>query len=98
MDNILRKSIKKWPDELKEAWVIVKDKITQYIPTIDYRFRQFTRHDVSHLEALENILDWLVPSPVWKELNHYEMFCLIGAIWSHDIGMGANKDEIAYSA
>jgi len=94
MANILRKSIEKWPDELKEAWVIVKDKITQYIPTIDYRFREFTRHDVSHLEALENILDWLVPSPVWKELNHYETFCLIGSIWSHDIGMGANKDEI----
>jgi hypothetical protein len=94
MSNILRKSFNKWPDELKEAWVIVEDKITQYLPTIDCRFRQFTRHDVSHLEALENILDWLVPTPVWKELNDYEMFCLRGAIWSHDIGMGANKDEI----
>ena len=56
MSNILRESINNWPDELKESWVIVKNKIAQYLPTIDNRFRQFTRHDASHLEALENIL------------------------------------------
>jgi hypothetical protein len=94
MDGVLRRSIENWPDELKEAWIILKDGMTKYIPTIDNRFRQFTRHDVSHLFALENILDWLVPSAVWKELNHYELFCLMGSIWAHDIGMGANNDEI----
>lgn len=92
--NRLRRRLAKCEETVRDAWTQVEQKIAEYFPAVDTRFREFTRHDESHIRALENILDWLVPNDVWEKLTDSEILCLLTGLWAHDAGMGASDEEI----
>lgn len=47
----------------------------------------YTIHDHHHCIAVENIIYALIPESCHKKLTPEERFCLLAAVWLHDIGM-----------
>lgn len=50
-------------------------------------FPTFTNHDIAHLESVEKIIDSLLEENHTNALSDEEIFCLLSAVWLHDIGM-----------
>jgi hypothetical protein len=70
---------------LREAFVRLREKVTWLVSLIVRDMPDYTLHDISHLEALWEIIDTLVDRQY--PLNPAEAFVLGGAILLHDAGM-----------
>ena len=81
-------------EKLENSWNQVASALATRYPRINQIFSEYTIHDQAHLDSLEDILDWLIPDTSWSNLNETELFVLRCALWSHDIGMGAEDDII----
>jgi molecular chaperone HtpG len=59
----------------------------------DGPFREYTVHDIRHIEALLTILEWLVPDLTARRMTPTDWLLIVLAIYFHDLGMLVTKDE-----
>src|SRR5687767_9664489 len=56
-------------------------------------FEQYTRHDISHLDAMLASLTWLVPDESKEHMQAADWLLLVLAVYFHDLGLLVTKDE-----
>lgn len=56
-------------------------------------FNEYTRHDISHVDSMLNILDWLVPSSTKKVMTPTDWLLTVLSVYFHDLGLLVTKDE-----
>ena len=56
-------------------------------------FDEYTRHDISHIDEMLHILDWLVPEGTWPLLSPTDCLIAVLGIYFHDAGMLVTRQE-----
>ncbi len=84
--NLLHDILEDFPD-VRELLCHVMDLFEEYYANIPINFPEYPFHGKQHIESLSNILNWLIPNEVWKELNKYELFCLSVGLIGYSNGM-----------
>ncbi len=56
-------------------------------------FDEYTRHDISHIDQLLAIAEWIIPEQTTQMMTHADWLMLVLAIYFHDMGMLVTKKE-----
>ena len=56
-------------------------------------FDQYTRHDISHVDQLLAIAEWVIPEQTMQIMTPADWLMLVLAIYFHDMGMLVTKKE-----
>src|SRR5687767_5190758 len=56
-------------------------------------FDQYTRHDISHIDRMLEMLDWLVPDSTQRIMTPADWLITVLSIYFHDLGMLVTKSE-----
>src|SRR5436305_7767271 len=56
-------------------------------------FREYTKHDISHIDRLLEILDWIVPPLTLSRMTVADCLMTTLSVYFHDLGMFVTKDE-----
>lgn len=56
-------------------------------------FEQYTIHDISHIDEMLNIAEWLIPENTKEKMTSAEWLMLTLSIYFHDLGMVVSKKE-----
>lgn len=56
-------------------------------------FDEYTKHDISHIDEMLNILEWLIPEETKKIMSPADWMMLVLSIYFHDLGMLVTKSE-----
>ncbi|MFF8505065.1 ATP-binding protein [Streptomyces anulatus] len=56
-------------------------------------FDQYTKHDISHIDAMLEKLDWLIPDETKERLTPADWLLIVLSAYFHDLGMLVTKDE-----
>jgi molecular chaperone HtpG len=73
----------------------IKDSVAKLLETIGREgiFREYTRHDISHIDKLLEICAWLVPPSTIDRMTTADCLMTTLAIYLHDLGMVVTRDE-----
>lgn len=74
----------------------VREKVKQIldmIGKIDGIFSTYTKHDITHVEEMLKMLDWLVPPPTKEKMTSVDWLMIVLAIYLHDLGMVVTSEE-----
>jgi len=92
--NLMRQKSREqdvWLDTLASvaAWATpILDRISNFFPL-------YTPHNYTlHISTVIDSLDWLMPKTLKQEIEAHELFCLLAACLTHDIGMAVSREEI----
>lgn len=58
-------------------------------------FEEYTIHNITHIEEMLKIVEWLIPEKTKKSMTYAEWLMLTLAIYFHDLGMVVTRDEFA---
>src|SRR5580698_4400749 len=56
-------------------------------------FSQYTKHDISHIDRLLDMLDWVIPKDTIKQMTPTDWMLAVLAIYFHDAGLVVTKQE-----
>jgi len=56
-------------------------------------FDEYTKHDISHIDEMLKILDWIVPEDTKDIMSPTDWLITVLAIYFHDLGMLVTKEE-----
>lgn len=56
-------------------------------------FDQYTKHNISHIDEMLKMLDWLIPKETKNKLTLAEWMMLVLAVYFHDLGMFVSIKE-----
>ncbi|WP_281909444.1 HD domain-containing protein [Streptomyces olivaceus] len=56
-------------------------------------FDQYTKHDISHIDAMLEKLDWLIPTDTRQRLTAADWLLIVLAAYFHDLGMLVTREE-----
>lgn len=56
-------------------------------------FDQYTKHDISHIDAMLTMLDWLIPEGTKRVMSPADWLMLVLAIYFHDVGLLVTQNE-----
>ncbi len=56
-------------------------------------FDEYTKHDISHIDEMLKILDWLIPEDTKDIMSPADWLITVLAIYFHDLGMLVTRDE-----
>ncbi|MER5407335.1 ATP-binding protein [Streptomyces sp. NPDC002769] len=59
----------------------------------DGLFDQYTKHDITHIEAMLRKLDWLITEETKEAMSGADWLLIVLATYFHDLGMLITKDE-----
>jgi molecular chaperone HtpG len=73
----------------------IKDSVAKLLETIGREgiFREYTRHDISHIDKLLEVCGWLVPPGTINRMTTADCLMTTLAIYFHDLGMVVTRDE-----
>ncbi|MBE7083302.1 MAG: hypothetical protein E7373_01710 [Clostridiales bacterium] len=73
----------------------IKQTIASMLKTIGTNeiFEQYTVHDISHINKMLNIAEWLIPETTKRQMTSAEWLMLTLSIYLHDLGMVVSKKE-----
>ena len=73
----------------------IKDTIASMLKVIGTNeiFEQYTVHDISHINEMLKIAEWLIPDSTKALMTDAEWLMLTLAIYFHDLGMVVSKKE-----
>lgn len=73
----------------------IKDAIASMLSIIGSNgiFEQYTVHNISHINEMLNIAEWLIPKSTKDKMKDAEWLMLTLAIYLHDLGMVVSKKE-----
>ncbi|HYR08489.1 MAG TPA: hypothetical protein VEQ60_11990, partial [Longimicrobium sp.] len=58
-------------------------------------FSTYSKHDISHIEAMLHMLDWLVPPETQNAMTPVDWLLITLGIYFHDLGLLVTSDEFA---
>lgn len=58
-------------------------------------FDEYTRHDISHIDAMLTMLDWVIPEKTRDRMSTADWLMVVLAVYFHDAGMLVTKAEYA---
>ncbi len=58
-------------------------------------FDEYTRHDISHVDKMLAMLEWLVPDSIKRIMSPTDWLLIVLGIYFHDLGMLVTKHEFA---
>lgn len=73
----------------------IRDKVEEmlsYIGKNDF-FEEYTIHDISHIDEMFKIIEWLIPEETKENMTSAEWLMLTLAVYFHDLGMVVTKEE-----
>lgn len=56
-------------------------------------FEQYTVHDISHIDKMLKIVDWLIPEATKRIMTPADWLMIVLAIYFHDLGMVVTRKE-----
>jgi molecular chaperone HtpG len=73
----------------------IKDSVTSLLELIgrDGIFGEYTKHDISHVNKLLEMSDWLIPPATLQKLTVADSLMITLAIYFHDLGMLVTREE-----
>jgi len=78
----------------------VRDAVAKILGLIgrDGLFRDYTLHDISHVDEMLAVLDWLIPAPTRNALSPADWLLIVLSVYFHDAGLVVTKQEFAARA
>jgi molecular chaperone HtpG len=86
----------KLPNFNKIALAGVKEKVAELLDLIGRNheiFATYTKHDISHINAMLGLLDWIIPPLTQKEMTPVDWIMITMSIYLHDLGMLVTQEE-----
>ena len=73
----------------------VRDQVEEILDYIGKGeiFEEYTVHNISHVDEMLGIIEWLIPDDTKREMTSAEWLMLTLAVYFHDLGMVVTKDE-----
>lgn len=73
----------------------VKDAVEKILEFIgrDGIFREYSRHDISHIDKLLELLEWIIPPGTSAKMTTADYLMTTLAVYFHDLGMAVTRDE-----
>jgi hypothetical protein len=73
----------------------VRDQVEEILAHIGKvgLFEEYTVHNISHIDEMLGIIEWLIPDDTKKVMTSAEWLMLTLAVYFHDLGMVITKDE-----
>ena len=73
----------------------IRRKLTEMLAQIGANglFEEYTRHDISHIDAMLKSLDFLIPKTSRDSLTVADWLFLVLSIYLHDLGLLVTRDE-----
>jgi len=74
----------------------VKEKVANaldMIGRVNGAFVTYTKHDISHVNSMLEIVDWLIPPVTQKKMTSVDWLLIVLSIYYHDFGMIITSDE-----
>lgn len=73
----------------------VRDQVEEILSNIGKLgiFEEYTKHDISHIDEMLGIIEWLIPDDTKKVMTSAEWLMLTLAVYFHDLGMVVTKEE-----
>lgn len=68
-------------------------EILDLIGRIDGIFSTYTIHNISHVDAMLNMLDWLIPPSTQEKMTQLDWLMIVLSIYFHDLGMVVTSKE-----
>ena len=56
-------------------------------------FSEYTKHDISHIDQMLKLAEWVIPEETQKIMTSSEWMMLVLSIYFHDMGMVVTKRE-----
>ena len=75
----------------------IREQITTVVGLIGQNgiFDQYTKHDISHIDQLLVLAEWIIPEQTAQAMTPSDWLMLVLAIYFHDMGMLVTKKEFA---
>lgn len=75
----------------------IRDKVEAMLEMIGKGgiFEEYTIHNITHIDEMLKIVEWLIPEKTKKSMTYAEWLMLTLAIYFHDLGMVVTRDEFA---
>jgi len=73
----------------------VRDQVEEILSNIGKLgiFEEYTKHDISHIDEMLGIIEWLIPDDTKKVMTSAEWLMITLAVYFHDLGMVVTKEE-----
>lgn len=73
----------------------IRNKVEEMLQLIgrEGMFSQYTKHDISHIDEMLRIAEWLIPINTFKNMTYADCLMLVLAIYFHDLGLLVTKKE-----
>ena len=73
----------------------IKKQVEKLLSHIgDYGFfTEYTKHDISHIEEMLKLIEWIIPEHTQSVMTPAEWMMLVLSVYFHDMGMLITKDE-----
>ena len=91
---ILREILKNKSPEYFSKFLHIENNVINVASRVRTFFPTYTNHDVNHLKNVERNVNEIVTKECSNKITADEIFCLLSAVWLHDIGMIPVGDEI----
>jgi len=78
----------------------IKSAIKEILQLVgrDGIFREYTLHDVTHVDQMLGILDWLIPTATQEAMTPADWLLIVLAVYFHDAGMVVTPEEFSARA
>jgi len=73
----------------------IKNKIAELLSLIGRNeiFDEYTKHDISHINEMLSLVDWLIPHETSTQLTPADWLMVTLSVYFHDLGMLVTKEE-----
>ena len=74
----------------------IKDTVAEVLDLIgrvEGIFSTYTKHDISHIDSMLQMLDWLVPQQTMTVMTSVDWLLIVLSIYLHDLGMVVTSAE-----
>jgi len=56
-------------------------------------FDEYTRHDISHINSMLQLLEWIIPKPTQEIMSTADWLLVVLSVYFHDVGMLVTREE-----
>lgn len=71
----------------------IKRQVGELLGLIGRFFDEYTKHDITHVDEMLKILDWLIPEDTKRIMSPADWLLTVLAIYFHDFGMLVTREE-----
>ena len=75
--------------------IYIRNQVEKMLALIgqDGFFDQYTRHDISHIDGMLKIIEWIIPDNTKEHMSKADWLMLVLAVYFHDMGMLVTTEE-----